>query len=547
MMESSARLRLVLVSLLVLIVPVFLVALGANSIWDHNEAFYVETPRQMILRGDYITPYFNDATRLNKPVLSYWIVAGLYHLFGVSVTAERLGIAVGALVIMAAAFMTGRALRSTTTGLLAVLVVATAPRVVMHSRRIFIDVYITAFMSLTLAFFVLAERYPHHRRKALVAMYTCIGLGMLTKGPIALVLPAAIAAVWFTMERRWSALRSLMLPAGALITLTIVAPWYIALYFRHGWEPIAGFFLGENVDRYLTPMADDRRSFLFYVQVLLTDLFPWAPLALVPLATAWRRPQPAHAGADTAALRRLLWCWTLVIVGAFSLSATKQDLYILPITVAVAVLIADLLVTTGFGVSSRVVRWLIFGTGGLTTGAGLAIGALFSSGVYALSGGSMASAVLVVGGAVVAAASAWRRMTFAAVALAATFGLFNYVFVMRVLPSVERFKPSPLFAATIAQNGAPHDRVGSYDYMLSSLVYYAARPVAQFGTPPELEEFVADGHGWVVMRRELYDVLKAELPALCVAASGQAFNPTLGEMISRTPPAEIVLVRSGCP
>jgi len=85
------------VPLLLLALPVFFVFLGANAIWDANEAFYVETPRQMLLSGDYINPSFNGLPRFNKPVLSYWIVAGLYKLFGTTVVVERVGIALGAL------------------------------------------------------------------------------------------------------------------------------------------------------------------------------------------------------------------------------------------------------------------------------------------------------------------------------------------------------------------------------------------------------------------------------------------------------------------
>ena len=44
------------VPLLLLALPVFFLALGANSIWDANEAFYVETPRQMVQTGDYVNP-----------------------------------------------------------------------------------------------------------------------------------------------------------------------------------------------------------------------------------------------------------------------------------------------------------------------------------------------------------------------------------------------------------------------------------------------------------------------------------------------------------
>ena len=137
----------------------------------------------MVLTGDYVNPSFNGQPRFNKPVLSYWIVAGLYHLFGVSVTTERLGIALGAVGIVFATFLIGRALGSSRTAVLAALVVATAPRVVMHGRRIFIDVYITAFMALALACFVWAERQPERRRRHLVLMYVAIGLAVLTKGP----------------------------------------------------------------------------------------------------------------------------------------------------------------------------------------------------------------------------------------------------------------------------------------------------------------------------------------------------------------------------
>ena len=145
------------------IVPYF-IDLGGSAIWDANEAFYVETPRQMMERGDYITPSFNDEPRINKPVLSYWIVAAFYHVFGVSVGVERLTIALGAMVIIVCGAVLGRisAYQLGAAGrgaaLLAALGLASLPRLLMLGRRIFIDVWITAFTSLTLVFFALSER-----------------------------------------------------------------------------------------------------------------------------------------------------------------------------------------------------------------------------------------------------------------------------------------------------------------------------------------------------------------------------------------------------
>ena len=61
----------------------------------------------------------------------------------------------------------------------------------MFGRRIFIDIYISMFMALTLLFFALAERYPDRRRLFLLLMYASVGLGVLTKGPVAAALPGA--------------------------------------------------------------------------------------------------------------------------------------------------------------------------------------------------------------------------------------------------------------------------------------------------------------------------------------------------------------------
>src|SRR6476469_8835678 len=90
--------------LLAAAVGVYFAALGNSAIWDANEAFYAETPREMLEAHDFLNPSFNYLPRFNKPVLSYWIVAGFYRMFGVSVAVQRFAIALGALVIIVCAY-----------------------------------------------------------------------------------------------------------------------------------------------------------------------------------------------------------------------------------------------------------------------------------------------------------------------------------------------------------------------------------------------------------------------------------------------------------
>jgi 4-amino-4-deoxy-L-arabinose transferase-like glycosyltransferase len=544
--DAAGRMSRVLAVLLAVALPVFVLWLGSNSIWDANEAFYVDTPRQMVQTGDYVTPMFNGAQRLNKPVLSYWVVAGLYHLLGISVTTERLGIALGVFGIVAAAFLLGRALRSTATGLLAALIIATAPRVVMWGRRIFIDVHITMWMSLTLAFFVLAERYPARRRLYLLLMYVAMGLGVLTKGPIAVVFPVLTCAIWFTLERRWHDVRRLMLVPGIAIVIAIVAPWYIALVMKHGWTPVTGFFVGENLDRFTTSMQPDDRPFWFYLPVLFGDLFPWAPLFLVPLVTGWGRVR-AGAGDSGNAIRRLLWIWVLGIVLTFSFSKTKQDLYIFPVIAAVAALVSDALVATDFGARSRGVRVLLMVVAVVAAAAGVVIGAYFGGGYYGLAGARTMSACLVIGGVACIGLAAAGRHRGAVLALAVTFVGFNYVFAARTLPSIERLKPVVPLARTFTAQASSNAQLGAYEYMLPSLVYYANRPVRVIESLDEARAFYGDGReAWAIMDQGRFDSLHAVVPGTCIAARHPRLDPKLTEILSGRPPEDVLLVTNEC-
>jgi 4-amino-4-deoxy-L-arabinose transferase-like glycosyltransferase len=544
--DTSSRRGLWLLLLLTAI-PVYFIALGANSIWEANEAFYVDTPRQMVQTGDYVTPVWNGELRVNKPVLSYWMVAGLYQLFGVSVTVERLGIAIGALLIIGATFLIGRSLRSPLTGILAALMVASAPRVVMFSRRIFIDVWVTCFMALALACFVLAIKNWERRRGYLYLMYVAIGLGVLTKGPVALVLPAAALAVWATLEGRWRDIWRLDVLPGLLIIVAIVSPWYVALYRIHGWGPVVSFFVGENVGRFTSSMVPGERNFLFYVPVLFGDLFPWAPLLVLPILFAWRARASAESS-QYATLRRLLWSWIVVIAGAFSLSQTKQDLYIFPTVPAVAVLVADTLVAAAFGASRAAVRlWLALTLVATAAGGAVAIW-LFSSGYYELTSIRYAAAILIAGGLVALLLQAFRKYETAVFVLGAGFIAFNYLFVTMVLPEMERLKPAVPLAAVINERVPRTGELGDYKGALPpSLVFYVNRPVHRMGSEEHAVSFFMSSNGsWALVEEVNYAELRALVPNLCEVARHPVFETKAKDLLSGQPPPDVILVTNRC-
>jgi 4-amino-4-deoxy-L-arabinose transferase-like glycosyltransferase len=489
----------VLSTLLVASAVLLFLGLGANTIWDANEAFYVDTPRHMVETGDYVNPEFNGAPRLNKPVLSYWIVAGFYQLFGVSVAVERVAIAIGALGIVLAAFVFGRALHSPTVGLWAALIVLTAPRFVMFARRIFIDIWVTMFMTLALAAFVMALRRATRARpfapQWLALMYVAIGCGVLTKGPVALVFPAATIGAWLLIERRLHDIRHLWLVSGALIVTAIVAPWWVALYAQHGWGPIEAFWVGENLGRYTDPMQPGERDIFFYVPVVLGDLFPWTIAVMAGLVAAgvacWQRARNGVSReATTASIATLLCLWVGWHVGVFSLSETKQDLYVFPVVPALAALAAWRLHAAW---ETRAAWWRagLLVTSGLLllvgTGAVLLFGSLAR--VHQIAGADVLGGVLVGGGLVVGALAARWLIRPATLTLAAMMVLANYTFALVSLPAVEAFKPVlPMVKVIEARTtpGGPVPVVAHYRTVLPSMAFYLGRPIVDVFDMPTL-------------------------------------------------------------
>ena len=94
--------------LLLLLALPFFVALDDSSLWDSNEAFYAQTPREMLEQSNWFAPSFNGKPRLNKPPLSYWVVAPFYSLFSPSVFWERFPMALLAYGSVLAVFLTAK-------------------------------------------------------------------------------------------------------------------------------------------------------------------------------------------------------------------------------------------------------------------------------------------------------------------------------------------------------------------------------------------------------------------------------------------------------
>lgn len=547
--------RFVLPAVLCLAALAYLIDLGGSSIWDANEAYYVETPREMLERGDWVNPTFNYEPRFNKPVLAYWVVGALYEVFGVSVGVERIAIAGLALVMIAAAWFLARAASlHPAAPVLAALGLAANPRFFMFARRILIDVMLASFMTLILLFFALAERYPARRRLFLILMYIAVGLGVLAKGPVAAALPALVFLLYLGLHGEWRRLGHMMIPAGAVIALAIAAPWYVVLYVQGGWTHISSFLLSENVDRFTSTFGPTGRGPFFYLGVMFTDSLPWS-LALPAALAVWLRDRRPEALSPDVRIRTLLWLWIAVIVVFFSFSQTKQDLYIFPIVSAVAVLGADVLARLAFsGVRpASVSRWLtgtlVAGAVLLAVGGGFALYVISRAGAaFAIEGLTPAALMALASAMAIAILMVKRQAAAALVSLAIVFVAFNWILVAKVLPSFERYKPVVAFSDLIRQQAQPGDTVAHFEAAMPSMVFYLHRHIDLVEDQQAFVKMMQSGRPvYVVLPERRYEELSPAFSVrTCVLDRRPAADVKLRDVLAGRGPASLVLVTTRC-
>ena len=320
-----------------LIVATYLGGLGVAPLAEPDEARYAEIPREMIERHDWVTPHLNYVKYFEKPPLVYWLTAITFELLGQGEYAARLWPAVCGLLVIAVAYALGRAAYGPWVGAASATVLAATPYHFGLSQALVLDMPLAAFLTVALAAFWFAHADARHRRWWVWLLYGATALGVLTKGPVAVVLVGGTVALFVAVRRDWRVLRWVVSPTGILIFLAVAVPWFV-LVSRRNPEFLQYFVVHEHLQRYLKP-DEHREALWFYVPIVFAGLLPWTLVGVF----APRRVSDAIRGllrGRVSPATQFLVCWCVVVFGFFSLSRSKLGTYVLPMFCPLAVLMA---------------------------------------------------------------------------------------------------------------------------------------------------------------------------------------------------------------
>ena len=300
------------------------------ALMQPDEGRNAEVAREMAVSGSWLVPTLEGLPYLDKPAAYFAAVAVSLRVVGVNEWGARLPSALCGLLILILIYAFARRRYDPVTAALAVIVVATTPMMFSFSRIVIMDITLGLCTVAAILAGYVAEEGDAPDRRWHAAGAAAAGFGMLVKGPVGALVPAAVLTVFFWADGRKAALRRVFAARNVLIVLGLFLPWFLALVYAHPEFAHYGL-IEETCNRFFTPTFNRGQPFWYFGPVLLVSFFPWT-LLFVPMAFAlW----PARG--RVTRVDRLFIAWAIVVIVFFSLSRTKQPGYILTGVVAAGV------------------------------------------------------------------------------------------------------------------------------------------------------------------------------------------------------------------
>jgi len=320
---------------------------------DRDEPRFAEASREMIERGDYIVPHFNNQLRLDKPPLAYWAQVASYKIFGQNDLAARFPSAVAAALVTLLILAWGSRIGGNRVGWWAAIIFTLSLQTFVHAKAAVADMWLVLFMTTAhwSAYELVRDRlWPTDQASTLkhqtlfwwFVLYLSLALGFLAKGPIAWT-PLLTLAAMKLLVRDVELAKRCKFVRGILLMLAIVALWGVPALIQTDGEflriGIGRHVVGRSFGAMEGHGANSLGIYLlllpFYFVAIFASFFPWSIKLPSLTKKLWRSRDKIDIYLITGAA---------IIFVIFSLIKTKLPHYTLPAFPLLSLLLARHLV-----------------------------------------------------------------------------------------------------------------------------------------------------------------------------------------------------------
>ena len=326
---------------------------------DRDEPRFAEASREMIERGDYVIPYFNNHFRFDKPPLTYWAQVASYKIFGENDFAARFPSTIAAALTALSIFAWGSRIGGNRVGWWAAIVFTLSLQTFGHAKAAVADMSLVLFVTLAhwSGYELLRDRLSPNQTSNIKhqtffwwTFYLALAFAFLAKGPIGWIPLLTVASIKL-FHRDIQLNPRFKFTRGILVALAIVALWGIpALIQTHGEffrVGIGRHVIGRSFGAMEGHGANSLGVYLlllpFYFVTVFASFFPWS----IKLPWLGRRLWKERDKIDN-----YLLAGTAIIFVIFTLVKTKLPHYTLPAFPLLALLLARHLAAAQFSMQA---------------------------------------------------------------------------------------------------------------------------------------------------------------------------------------------------
>jgi 4-amino-4-deoxy-L-arabinose transferase-like glycosyltransferase len=332
-------------------VLLFMVNLGGYPLYTKGETREAVTVFDIVHGGGIILPMRAGVEVPSKPLMMHWLAALVSLAAGqVNEWTVRLPSAVFAILGLIVCYCYVRRLFDQRSALIAALMLGTSSQY-LQAGGARVDMTLTFFLEVALFHFLAIAEGLSWRTAPL---YLAIAAAVLTKGPVGLVLPALVAIIWITANRRMEVLPKLRLGQGVLIVGALAGGWYLAAVASGGKTFVFKQVVAENLYRLFgKPGFNEGHAHPFYYVegALFAGFMPWSPVAALAALQSWKQPHKVNARFG------YMLVWFLAILVFFNLPQSKRGVYLLALYPALSTVLAVVLSEAFHLPSVTLQRW----------------------------------------------------------------------------------------------------------------------------------------------------------------------------------------------
>ena len=332
----------------------YLLPLATHGLWIPDETRYAQISQEMLLTGKWASPHFMGIRYFEKPAAGYWMIALGQAIFGQNLFGVRFASALSTGLSILLVYLVSRRLwNDPQKSLVSTVLYMSFVSVAALGGYANLDPQFTFWVNLTgVALWFCFDSTSRNGRLGSWALlgFAC-GMGFMTKGFLAWLLPVLIAMPYAIWQKRFRELLGYGLVA-VVVAIAVSLPWALAVHLQEPdyWN---FFFWHEHIQRFAGEDAQHAEPFWYYLPLLVAFSLPWVALLPSTLKQAWQEKRAAKTA--------FLLLWLLMPLAFFSLAKGKLPSYIMPCLLPLALLMGSTLADKLAAGRGRVVRingWL---------------------------------------------------------------------------------------------------------------------------------------------------------------------------------------------